>query len=435
MRWVIVFLLVLFFVACDSINMTGPDPSEIRDDPSSASDSLTDSTSIPADSVDVDSSPQDFPFDKPYIPVFKGPRFFFSTKGTDAPHSLAEAPNGDILIGGTTEGVTAPTDGTLSKPLFLRIRPDASLVDSTVYRPLGYGRVDFLSTLGGQSDVLIYSYELSIPGYSTINRGYKRYAVGPGGELQSMRVNFEYSDTRRNSPILLTAEGNVLLDVTYPGSRKRELTLVSNYGATRWVYNVPEWRQIFGVSESREGDIVFVTPGNGGQFRIIRLDGRGVELSSHVHGDLQFDSTVRNTAAFDDGVVVLGNRRHPSTNEKRMFITRYSNLGDEMWDISSPDWIDHFGEKILPLPSGGAIVAWTQFLGWDIGRRSGYFRISAFGEIVWMREFEPNQGTAAITELLLLSSNQLVVAGFIGPGRLGGYGGDPLDIVVHIDAL
>ncbi|SHL02659.1 hypothetical protein [Rhodothermus profundi] len=348
----------------------------------------------------------------------------YRTDRSDWARTVVQLPDGWLLVGGYTDGVGAPTDGTLAVPLLLWIDINGTIRGTAVYRDLRHGEVVGIAPLGEDLAVLVY---------------YNPYEHG-GGPTRTLLYRARSDGSRKE--VLYEAEGgaasrHALLTLPNGGlvmAVERSLVRLELNGAPSWKRTfdalafiadlaIDDRGRIYGMGPLKEGEgigLFCVTSGGALEWERTYVPD---ELMRFYLLTLTPDSLVVGGRRFQDPRIVL------------LFFDREGNkarvqfIGEGSIRLNALRTLPERNEIVVGLieqyrpPAEGP------------GFYSSYLvLIDSTGteRARWL--FGPERGSTFVEDLLV-AGNRLIAVGATGPERLSGHGGDDFDVLVQIRPL
>jgi len=362
----------------------------------------------------------------PTSPTASFPAVTYRTSGTDQAAGVTVIANGDLAVYGRAEGRIAPADGTNAFPLVLRLRPDGSIAATAIYRDAGYGRVTGAAPLGDGLAVLTVTRGNAGRGEPELTV----YQANPNAE----RTGILYSQSNTTTPdhsLLRTPDEGLLL-VTYPrDDAGSDLIKLDGPESVAWTYQMPGVQDVRGAAMAPNGDVFVVGAVDSYRFTVARLTPSGEERWRRTYGDERVVRQLKGFAAVGDGVAVLADHLDEE-GTRAIRLARLGESGDVQWNRSYATGSVR-ATALAALDDHRLAVAWTEDTAPNQigGYRARIVRVDRRGEVMAHYPFGPQEGaTAYVSGLQVYGGEHFVAAGFTGPERLGGFGGDDFDVLV-----
>lgn len=344
----------------------------------------------------------------------------YSTDRLEEGYSISEAPNGDLYVAGYGDGRVAVNDGINSRPLFLQIRPDGSIVRFTTIKGIGYGTIWGIKVLENSLYALIHRHDL-VDGYKVVNKTRSLYRLDANGDVEAILVeNFDSYDR-----IVNTNGSDILFRVENPQVYGQYF--LDNYatdGSLLWTYNMPDGASVGNVFQEPSGNFLVIGRSAENDYRLSNVSSQG---------NVMWTRKFPKDAAEINGWTAIGATRiavarmtRDQDYRKHVLIASYSHDGELLWERQYVEGFEIGVHAVEVLPDGDTVFAWSIFQTTSAKTMSEIVRVSDNGEVIWRRSFEPSSDTAIVKDLLVTSDNRLAILGVTGPS--GYYYGS--DIVV-----
>lgn len=363
----------------------------------------------------------------------------FATEGTDYPTAAVALASHEIVVGALAEGVIAPTDGTIGYPAVVRFADDD--VEAVVYDDgdLDYTGVHGIAPLGTGLAIA-----------TATDREVTLYATDRRGRSRDVLFRPEVEAGLPEDALVATPDGLVL--AVYPSRHgDPHLYAVSASGQLRWTYRVPDAQDVRAVSVGPDGDLYVVAVGDptlAGRPIIERLspDGEARWRVTRESASSNGSSYPMDLAATADGVVVVfrefSGPRFAEADGYFATVLRLDGAGEEVWARTVLEGGQEAmasglrPSRVAVLPDGSVVVGASLDDGdFETGNEAVLVLLEPDGaERSRSLVGEGDGSTTQVQGLLSLPDGRLGVVLAVGPGRLGGYGGDNFDIeVMRVD--
>ncbi len=342
----------------------------------------------------------------------------FGTDHSDIGRMIVQLPDGQLLVGGYTDGLGAPTDGTLAVPLLLWIDINGTIRGKAVYRDLRHGEVAGIAPLGEDLAVLVRYSPYRGPTRTLL------YRARSDGSREEVLFEAEGRAASRHA-LLTDPSGGLIVAV------ERSLIRLGRNGAPSWKRTFDALTFIYDLAIDDRGRIYGMGP---------LVEGEGIGLFCVTsEGVLEWERTYvpdelmnfKLLALTSDGLV-LGGRRF---QEPRIVLLFFDREGNEAR-------IHFIGEgsvypgALLTLPERNEMVVGLTERYRPPEEGIEFFRtylvlLDAMGKERARWLFGPERGSTFVDDLLI-AGNHLIAVGATGPEYLSGYGGDDFDVLVQI---
>lgn len=360
--------------------------------------------------------------DEPVGPIVPVDEVLYATEGTDYVHNGAALPDGGFVVAGLTEGVIAPADGTNGYPLLLRVSPEGRIEDTAVYRDIGYGDALAAVPLEDELGVLVRHEKEIAQSHLTL------YRTRLNGARQEAVIRLPESPYGHS--LLRTRDGGFLVVLSRARAGGDDLVKLDKDDRVSWTYRMPAAQHVVSAAESPDGDVFVLGVGSdahSNELARLRPDGRESWRRSYG-GETVWGTTI--VVAVTDGAAVLGRRFEGEPGDESLVITRFDAAGDIEWERTYATG-DVYAGAITGFDDGTIVFAYAKRFG-EVGTdalRSFVVRTSPDGEEEWREPFGPRKGTTEVRTIIPLSDGRIAAVGHTMPERIGGFGGDPFDIL------
>lgn len=358
----------------------------------------------------------------PVGPIMPVDEVVYATEGTDYVHSAAALPDGGFVVAGLADGVIAPADGTNGYPLLLHVTPEGLVEDAAVYRDIGYGSALAAVPFENELGVLVQHDKEIAQSHLTL------YRTRLNGARQEAVIRLPESPYGRS--LLRTRDGGFLVVLSRVTASGDDLVKLDEDNRVSWTYRMSSAQIVVSAAEAPNGDVLVLGVGNDARSNeLARLRPNGHERWRRSYGGDTFWGTTI-VAPVADGAVVLGTRFGAEPEGESVVVSRFDAAGDIEWERTYATGGVYAG-AITGFDDGGIVFAYAEVYGeTGIGRlRSYVVRASPDGEEEWREPFGPRKGTTYVSAIIPLSDGRIVAVGDTGPDRIGGFGGDPFDIL------
>ncbi|MEM0961385.1 MAG: hypothetical protein AAGK21_02435 [Bacteroidota bacterium] len=365
--------------------------------------------------------------------IEQGDPFVYATDGTDGVSGLIRAPNGDLVVVGSSEGIPRPADGTLALPTVLRFSETGTLRSAEVYRDIGFGRVVSAAFLGDELAVTAYAGPDDIGSSQVVV-----YRTDGQGRRVSelLRPRAEFAPVEA---FVGLEDGSAVVAVRPESPDAPSLYRIDASGRVAWSER-PGGLRVSALAPAPAGDVYLLGQRVGVGPVVARVRGNDGSLVWSL--DWDNTATPERLAATSAGVAVLENRRSLADGSSIRVVPVSSSgaVGTPISVASAPgsaDGTSHSerslrGTSLADLGGGRFAVAYTES-GRDIFTAPDAWVVTASAQGVSERQRFGVEGRwVDASSMLRLLDGRLAVAGSVGPEQISGYGGDDFDIVVRL---
>ena len=361
----------------------------------------------------------------------------YRTPLADEANAATRAPDGTVVVTGLTDGRIGRGDWTNGFPLVLRVQPDGSVADTTVYRNVRYGSALGAAPLNGRLSVLIEKQNYDQTGVEP--KALTLYRTNSDGTRRDTLFRPDSTFAARD-PLHRTTDGGVLLGLSRTDENDTDLIKLRDSGSVDWTFRMPDVQSISAVAEASNGDLFVSGRPNGRQFDLARLGPEGAVRWRRTYGTDSTDAPfrrARSIATIGNKPVVLGTRKPADADDphtRSVTLTWFDSTGafvkEKSYGTGSAD-----ASTLATLPGGRLALSYEK----DYGAPGSLGETRAFllylgprGTVQQRWRVGPRTGTTRVTSLVPLSGGRVAVVGSTGPEAIGGYGGDDFDVLVAI---
>lgn len=361
----------------------------------------------------------------------------YRTPLADEARTATRAPDGTVVVTGLTSGRIGRGDWTNGFPLVLRVRPDGSIADTTVYRDVRYGSALGTAPLDGGLSVLVGKQDYDQTGVEP--KALTLYQANSDGTRRDILFRPDSTFAARN-PLHRTTDSGVLLGLSRTDGNDTDLIKLRDSGSVDWTFRMPDVQFVSAVAEAPNGDFFVLGIRNARQFDLARLDPEGAIEWRRTYGTDSTDAPfrrARSIAIIGSKPVVLGTREPTDDNDphtRSVTLTWFNSTGGFVKEKS-------YGtgplkaSALASLPGGRLALSYEKDYGvpGSLGETRAFLLYLGPRDTVQQRwRVGPRTGTTRVTSLVPLSSGRVAVVGSTGPEAIGGYGGDDFDVLVAI---
>ena len=357
--------------------------------------------------------------------------FVYATDGTDQALDLVQAPSGDLIVVGSTEGTPRPADGTLALPSVLRFGLDGELLSAEVYRDVEYGDVEGVAWA---RDGLVLALSAGPDGEGDRTTGV--YRADERGRRKATLLGLQGGYLPRGA--LVSTSGGRVTGAVYASATEPQVYQLSPSGEVLWSVRLDGSQDVRGLAEGPGGDVYAFGPGPQGWI-VARLDGdTGAERWRQVR---EADWTLTAMAHTSDGVALVENRatfaegsevrvvRFGADGEVGQPVTIEQTPGAP--DAETPPSEFLRGTAIVEVP-GGLAVGLVRSKGWETAPVASVVVLAEDGTERARERFGVAGRWVDLSAIERLADGRIAVAGAVGPKQVSGYGGDDFDIWVSL---
>ncbi|GAB5534612.1 MAG: hypothetical protein Rubg2KO_08610 [Rubricoccaceae bacterium] len=349
--------------------------------------------------------------------------FVYATDGTDRAIDLVQAPSGDLIVVGSTEGKPRPADGTLALPSVLRFGLDGELLSAEVYRDVDYGDVE--AAAWGR-DGLVLALSAGPDGEGDRTNGV--YRANERGQRKATLLGFDDGYLPRRA--LVASPGGQVTAAVYASSTDPQIYRLRSDGDVLWTARLGGSQDVRGLAEAPGGDVYVVGPGDATTegWIVARLDGTtGAERWRHALQD-----GVEAMAATPNGLALL-TARYVDDEGREVRVVRLNALGgEESVQVVSAPQDGQRGAALTALSGGRLAVGLRTWNGWDTPPEASVLVLANDGSEQSRERFGVEGRWVELAAIELLADGRIAVAGAVGPERVSGYGGDDFDVWVSL---
>lgn len=347
-----------------------------------------------------DSGPNTSDSTKQITPI----RTLYATSKIEWGSSLAELPNGDIIVSGYGRGFMLPNDATAALPFVIQIRPDGSLVRAFVVNSIGRGYVSGVRSAGNILMAAIYRYD-------DANRSTKVCHVDFNGNVtQTLSESTEWHPSRHVS----SDAAGILLIANWSGNRAHELMKIAPNGSVAWTYQFPDDTFITNADSHESGDTFLFGRPTDSSFRISRIGPVGNERWTREYWISASEPVPHNLGVGSDHFVTIG-YTSDGDGTRHVFVTRFDLDGTINWEKEVVSGFRAKDGAIEVLPNNDIVFEFSvsdQPTEGYFGRiRTHLMGLSSDGGEIWRESFEADYPEADVREFFVTSDHRLVILG------------------------
>ncbi|MGB3543715.1 hypothetical protein [Rubrivirga sp.] len=354
-----------------------------------------------------------------------GEPFSYATDGTDSAVDVVQAPNGDLVVTGSTEGVQRPADGTLALPTVLRFGLDGELTSAEVYRDLGFGSVQGVALVDGGLAIAV-SAGPDDPGATEVTV----YLTDDEGRRQNVVLRPDAGFTQRSNVRVLD-DGSVAVAVYAATVTSPQLYLLRPDGTVVWSERLANVQDILALEAAPGGDLYVLGSGSQGS-TITRVSGAdGSEVWGAVRPSSWTASSLARTAS---GLAVLESNPAEATLRVSRLCedgARLSTATVVQLDTEGESSRSLNGTAIEALSNDRVAVAWVESGPSFQTPPDAYVAVVGL-EVESAARFGERGRWAAVNALQALTDGRVAAVGEAGPEFIGGFGGDDFDVRVTL---
>lgn len=348
-----------------------------------------------------------------------GDAFVYATDGTDWAVDVVQAPNGDLVVVGSSEGVPRPADGTLALPTVLRFGLDGDLRSAEVYRDLGFGDVQGVGVVDDELIVAVAAGP-DDPGASSVTV----FRAGPNGRRRDafLRLDAGYAP---GQSVRVLEDGSAAVAVSPRTTASPQLYRLGRSGDATWAVRLGV-QGVQAVEPASGGDL-YVLGYTAEGSSILRVEGATGTVTRRV---VRPDSWQTVAIARDgEGVALL-----ESAAGTAIRVVRLDAQGAERSTTAVLEAAPGRTARAsaLEVADGYFAVAWTEERPGAFGAPGDSY-VAVVGPGGERRSRFGERGRwSAVSALLALEDGRLAAVGVTGPERIGGFGGDDFDVRVTL---
>lgn len=238
-----------------------------------------------------------------------------------------------------------------------------------------------------------------------------------------LRWEKRFPSLEEPADIALTSDDDVVVAGSHPAS----ITRLDIDGNVLWSRSYGDTNELIAddILVSPDGGIVIgglLVGQDGREDRafLLKTDGDGNEIWRTSLGIADADVQVRDLASTnDEGIILVGAARSFDTGKHRVYVTKVSGTGSELWGKSiALDGVSiSIGTGVAPMEDGGAVISgWGLYEGHSV---PALVAVDASGEVLWHNWVDLDEGSGAFFSVIRLESGDLLFSGErqFGPDR------------------
>ena len=357
--------------------------------------------------------------------------FVYATEGTDMAIDLIQAPSGDLIVVGSTEGVPRPADGTLALPSVLRFGLDGDLLSAEVFRDVDFGDVGAVTWA---RDGLVLTLSAGPDGEGDRTVGVFR--ADERGRRKATLLGFRDGYLPRGA--LASPSSNSVTAAVYASASDPQIYHLNTDGDVLWTTRLEGAQDVFGLMEAPAGDVYAYGPGGASVegWIVARLNGQtGDERWRRVLPA----SRITGVTQTGDGLAIL-EERFVDGGGAEVLVARVTAGGEDagrqvIARTEDPEAPQPRGSVIAALPGNRLAVGLTELAGWETAPEASLVVLAADGTEQQRERFGVEGRWVEMSAIERLADGRIAVAGSVGPDRVGGFGGDDFDIWVSLYSI
>jgi len=339
--------------------------------------------------------------------------FVYATDGTDRAIDLVQAPSGDLIVVGSTEGKPRPADGTLALPSVLRFGLDGELLSAEVYRDVDYGDVE---AAAWARDGLVLTLSAGPDGEGDRTTGV--YRADERGRRKATLLGFDNGYLPQGG--LVSTSNSSVTAAVYASADAPQVYHLNTSGDVLWSTRLDGSQDVFGLAEAPGGDVYVYGPGDASVegWIVARLDGqtgaerwRRVLPSSRIHG----------VASTGSGLAILEERLvDGSGSEVRVVRLTTAGTEDGVQTVARTEDAEGpqpRGSAIAALPGGRLVLGLVEYNGWETAPEASVVVLAADGTEQSRERFGVDGRWVELSAIEPLADGRVAVAGSVGPSR------------------
>lgn len=265
----------------------------------------------------------------------------FGTPNFDEGHALWAAANGDLLVAGAGDGVTAPADGTLPTPMLARLDPAGGVRWMHVYEDMPYGTaVGVIELNPDWIFLLVTEHDESFQ-----NQALALWELDGNGETRRRlyRAPDHSIPSAASKPLTLLSDGAVaLIGAEFPrdGPAVGMVTRLSLDGEVEWRRTIGEFIEPGALVAMGDGAVMVVgshvvnTPQHDEQIDLRAFTADGDELWTRELGEATTVerplALMRNAPGFASGFIIAGTQFSSEDGRPAPFLIEVNHEGQQV---------------------------------------------------------------------------------------------------------